>query len=200
LIEKHRSRLPGKVVIDPSNPVATDGKGNFSRTLPDGVSAGSVVAALLPTDAHFVKAFGTLGAGSLGAGANRTPERAVLFYATDDNQAQAAVERLIRAAGFVPFKVGGVNQSLRIEMFGDLHDFGGLKGRLVDLEEARRLVAWHGRFASWSIVSGKVQVHEGVPGEVDARGAGATSRVAVEGQGGVSDADSRSNFAEGRRR
>jgi predicted dinucleotide-binding enzyme len=129
------------VVIDPSNPVATDGKGNFSRTLPDGVSAGSVVAALLPADAHFVKAFGTVGAGSLGAGANRTPERAGVFYATDDNQAQVAVERLIRAAGFVPFRVGGVDQSLRIEMFGDLHDFGGLKGRLVDLDEARRLVA-----------------------------------------------------------
>jgi len=30
------------------------------------------------------------------------------------------------------------------------------------------LVVRHGGFASWGVVSGKVQIHEGVPGEVDA--------------------------------
>jgi predicted dinucleotide-binding enzyme len=141
LIEQYRSRLAGKVVIDPSNPVAVDGSGNFHRTLPDGVSSGSVVASLLPPKAHFAKGFGTVSAESLAAGANRTPERAVLFYATDDDQAQAAVERLIEVAGFAPLKVGGVDQSLRIEMYGDLHDFGGLQGRLVNLDEARAAVS-----------------------------------------------------------
>lgn len=50
----------------------------MSRTLPDGQSSGSIVASLLPTDAHYVKAFGTLAADSLASSANREP-RAVLF-------------------------------------------------------------------------------------------------------------------------
>jgi predicted dinucleotide-binding enzyme len=141
LIEQYRSRLAGKVVIDPSNPVAVDANGNLHRSLPEGVSSGSLIAALLPPNAHFAKAFGTVSAESLAAGANRKPERAVLFYATDDEQAQAAVEQLIEAAGFAPLKVGGVDQSLRIEMYGDLHDFGGLQGRLVNLDEARAAVS-----------------------------------------------------------
>ena len=140
LIEQHRPALAGKVVVDPSNPIAVNDRGDFSRTLPEGVSAGSVIAALLPEGAHFVKAFGTLSAGSLQNGSNREPARAVLFYATDDDQAQAAIERLISAAGFDPVKAGGVDAAIRIEMYGDLHDLGGLKGRLLDVEEARATV------------------------------------------------------------
>jgi len=141
LIEQHRPALAGKVVVDPSNPIAVNDRGDFSRTLPEGVSAGSVIAALLPEGAHFVKAFGTLSAGSLQNGSNREPARAVLFYATDDDQAQAAIERLISAAGFDPVKAGGVGAAIRIEMYGNLHDLGGLKGRLLDVEEARAAVA-----------------------------------------------------------
>jgi predicted dinucleotide-binding enzyme len=141
LVAEYASALDGKVVIDPSNPVAVNDSGGFSRTLPDGVSAGSVIARVLPPGAHFVKAFGTLAAGSLASGANRAPERAVLFYATDDEKAASVVERLISAAGFDPVKVGGVDQAIRIEMFGDLHDFGGLNGRMVSAEEARALLA-----------------------------------------------------------
>ena len=37
--------------------------------------------------------------------------------------------------------VGGVGESLRIEVGGDLHAFGGLNGRLVDREEAQALVS-----------------------------------------------------------
>lgn len=141
LIEQHRAALAEKIVVDPSNPIAENDKGEFSRTLPDGVSAGSVIAGLLPETAHFVKAFGTLSAQSLEHGANRLPRRAVLFYATDDDQAQAAIERLISAAGFDPVKAGGLDATIRIEMYGDLHDYGGLHGRLVDVEEARAAVA-----------------------------------------------------------
>src|SRR5206468_6557117 len=92
LVARHAHLLRGKVVVDPSNPVARDANGGVVRTLPDDQSSGSVVAGLLPAEAHFVKAFGTLGAESLVSEANRTP-RAVL-YATDDNRASAAIERL----------------------------------------------------------------------------------------------------------
>jgi 8-hydroxy-5-deazaflavin:NADPH oxidoreductase len=141
LVAEYASALDGKVVIDPSNPVAMNDSGGFARTLPDGVSAGSVIAERLPPAAHFVKAFGTLAADSLANGANRSAERAVLFYATDDDQAASVVERLIAASGFDPVKVGGVDQAIRIEMFGDLHDFGGLNGSMVTAEEARALLA-----------------------------------------------------------
>src|SRR3989454_7483774 len=113
LIAQHADLLRGKVVVDPSNPIAQDTDGGFVRTLPDGQSSGSVVAGLLPAEAHFVKAFGTLGAESLASEANRTP-RAVLFYATDDDQAAEAIERLIRVAGFDAMKAGGSDATLRI--------------------------------------------------------------------------------------
>jgi 8-hydroxy-5-deazaflavin:NADPH oxidoreductase len=141
LVRQNATRLSGKVVIDPSNPIAPDGKGGFKRTLPDGVSAGSVIAGLVPSGAHYVKAFGTVGAEKLADAANRSPDRAVLFYATDDDVAASTAERLIAAAGFAPVKAGGLDQAIRIEMFGDLHDFGGLNGKLLTVGQARALLA-----------------------------------------------------------
>jgi len=133
--------LEGKVVVDPSNPIGFDDKGQVHRTLPEGTSAGSVVAGLLPNGAQFVKAFGSLGAASLANDANRSPRRAVLFYATDDGAADTT-ERLITAAGFDPVKVGGIKDAGRIEVpGGDLHQNGGLNGRLLDVDQARAAVA-----------------------------------------------------------
>ncbi len=140
LIEQNRDRLANKVVVDPSNPVALNDKGEIGRTLPEGVSSGSVISRALPETAHFVKAFGTLSAESLENGANRAPERAVLFYATDDADAQAAIERLISVSRFDPLRVGGVDSAIRIEVGGDLNEFG-LNGRLVDVREARAAIA-----------------------------------------------------------
>jgi 8-hydroxy-5-deazaflavin:NADPH oxidoreductase len=99
-----------------------------------------VVAGLLPPDAHFVKAFGSLGAEALASSANRTP-RAALFYATDDERAAAAAERIIWAAGFDAVKAGGLSDAIPIEVFGDLHQFGGLNGTVVDADQARTAVA-----------------------------------------------------------
>jgi len=144
LIPQHARLLEGKVVIDPTNPVGFDERGQPIRTLPEGQSAGSVVAALLPAGAHYVKAFGTVAADALAAGAHREPRRAVLFYATDDDTAATTIERLVRAAGFDPLKAGGVADAGRIEApGGDLHQFG-LNGQLVDLDQARAAVAGEG--------------------------------------------------------
>jgi predicted dinucleotide-binding enzyme len=140
LIAKHERLLEGKVVVDPSNPLGFDENGEMFRTLPDGQSAGSVVAALLPAGAHYVKAFGTLGADALASSGNREP-RVVLFYATDDDEAATTAERLIRAAGFEPLKAGGVADAGRLEApSGDLSQ-GGMNGKLVDIDEARAAVA-----------------------------------------------------------
>jgi predicted dinucleotide-binding enzyme len=139
LIAANASLLAGKVVIDPSNPIGFDASGQMTRTLPDGQSAGSVVASLLPTGAHYVKAFGTLGADALAASSGRDP-LAVLFYATDDERAEETAERLIRTAGFAPWKAGGVAAAGRIEApLGDLHQYG-FNGEVVDLDRARAAV------------------------------------------------------------
>lgn len=132
--------LPGKLVIDTSNPIAVGADGSVTRTLPEGQASGQVVSGLLPKGTMYAKAFGTLSAPMLASGAHRTPEPAVLFYASDDTGARPEVERLISAAGFQPVRAGGVDASLRIEVGGDLHPFGGLNGRLIDRTEAESLV------------------------------------------------------------
>jgi 8-hydroxy-5-deazaflavin:NADPH oxidoreductase len=143
LIPEYGHLLKDKVVIDPSNPIGFDASGQMMRTLPDGESAGSVVAALLPAGVHYVKAFGTLGADALAASAHRDP-LAVLFYATDDEAAATTIERLIRAAGFEPWKAGGVAAAARIEApAGDLHQYG-FNGEVVDINRARSATAGSG--------------------------------------------------------
>ena len=139
-IPEFNEKLVGKIVVDPSNPVGPDGKGGVKRTLPADQSSGQIVAGLLPRGARFVKAFGTLASGSLASASRRVPERAVLFYATDDAGAGEAVARLITAAGFDPVKVGGAEQSIRIEVGGDLAQFGGLNGKLLTIAEAEALI------------------------------------------------------------
>lgn len=140
LIPQVAPLLDDKVVIDPSNPIAFDEKGQITRSLPEGESAGSVAAALLPKNAHYVKAFGTLAAEVLAASANRTPRRAALFYATDDEGAAATAERLIRTAGFDPVKAGGLADAGRIESPGGDLDQYGSGGEVVDLAQATAAV------------------------------------------------------------
>ena len=138
-IATHHGAVAGKVVVDPSNPIAPDGKGGFKKIIPADQSSGNIIAGLLPEGAELVKAFGTLRAESLGAAANRSPERAVLFYATDYPEAGRAVAKPITASGFDPVSVGGIDQSIRIEVGGDLHELGKL-GRLVSVKEAQALI------------------------------------------------------------
>jgi 8-hydroxy-5-deazaflavin:NADPH oxidoreductase len=134
-IAQYGPRLAGKVIIDPSNPVGPDGAGGYRKVIGEQESSGQILAGLLPAGAHLVKAFGTLSAPTLAAVARREPERAVLFYAADDQAAGDLVAELIRTAGYEPVRVGGLDQSIRIEMYGDLHEYGAL-GRAVTRSEA----------------------------------------------------------------
>ncbi len=138
LVPTETRLLEDKVVVDPSNPIGFGENGQLIRTLPEGESSGSVVAGLLPASAHYVKAFGSLGADQLATGANHEP-RTVLFYATDDDAAEATAQRLIRAAGFEPLKVGGISEAGRIE-----GPDGELQGRIFDLDDARATIATEG--------------------------------------------------------
>ncbi len=134
LIAEYGERLAGKVIIDPSNPVGPDGAGGYRKMIPEQESSGQILASLL-AGARLVKAFGTLSAPTLAAAARREPDRAVLFYAADDEAAGDLAADLIRTAGYEPVRVGGLDQSIRIEMYGDLHEYGAL-GRVVTKTEA----------------------------------------------------------------
>jgi 8-hydroxy-5-deazaflavin:NADPH oxidoreductase len=139
LIAQYGVRLAGKVIVDPSNPVGPDGAGGYRKVIGEQESSGQILAGLLPAGARLVKAFGTLSAPSLSSAARREPERAVLFYAADDAAAGDLVADLIRTSGFEPVRVGGLDQSIRIEMFGDLHEYGAL-GRVVTRSEALKAI------------------------------------------------------------
>ena len=138
-IVANRASLVGKIIVDPSNPIAPDGKGGFRKFIPADQSSGQIVAGLLPEGAALGKAFCTLSVASLEAAANRKPELAVLFYAADYPEAGRAVAKLIAASGFGPVRVGGIDQSVRIEAFGELNEYGKL-GRLVTSKEAEALI------------------------------------------------------------
>ena len=126
--------LAGQLVVVPSNPVALDAQGNLIHLLPTGQSSGAVVAGWLPAGARLAMAFGSLSGHLFESASNRSPEPAVLFYVTDDDHAGQDVERLIRTAGFEPVKAGGIDQSGRLEVGGDLHDL------VVSPAQARSLI------------------------------------------------------------
>lgn len=143
-LKTYSKELSGKIVVDVSNPIAPDGKGGFKKIIDEEQSAGKILSALTPSDTIFVKAFGTLGAGSLHNAAFSVPERKVLFYASDSINSNKIIEELITDSGFAPFHIGGIEQSMRIEVFGDLHEFGAL-GKTVTLKEAGKSVHQHSK-------------------------------------------------------
>ena len=136
VFNQYATELQGKIIVDPSNPIAPDEKGGFKKIIGENESAGEILSSLLPKGAKLVKALGTLGVASLASAAFQTPERAVLFYATDDTSINGQIEQLIRDNGFEPVHIGGLDQSIRIEVFGDLHEFGAL-GKTVTASEAK---------------------------------------------------------------
>lgn len=139
ILHTYSQELQGKIIFDPSNPIAPDEKGGFKKIIGEKESAGEILSSLLPKDAILVKAFGSLSAASLSKAAFQQPEKAVLFYATDNTSINAATEQLITDSGFEPLRVGAIDQSIRIEVFGDLHEYGAL-GKTVTLAEAKEEV------------------------------------------------------------
>jgi 8-hydroxy-5-deazaflavin:NADPH oxidoreductase len=135
VIDEIADRLTDKLVVVPSNPLGIDAQGNVSRLLPEGQSSGETLAGWLPAGTRLAMAFGTMSADLFESSSKRSSEPAVLFYATDDDRAGEEVERLIRTAGFEPVKAGGIEQSGRLEVGGDLHDL------VVGPTEARSLTA-----------------------------------------------------------
>lgn len=138
LFKQYATELQGKIIIDPSNPIAPDGNGGFKKIIGADESAGKILKGLLPRGAKLVKALGSLGAGSLAGEAFKTPTK-VLFYAADDKSVINPVETLIKDNGFEPVNIGGIDQSIKMEVFGELHEFGAL-GKAVTKSELKQSV------------------------------------------------------------
>jgi 8-hydroxy-5-deazaflavin:NADPH oxidoreductase len=137
-LKQYASELEGKIIVDPSNPIAPAEGGGFKKIIGENESAGQILSTQLPKGAKLAKALGTLGAATLGSAAHQTPAN-VLFYATDDTSINTEIEELIRDNGFEPVRLGGLDQSIRLEVFGDLHEFGAL-GKAVTLAEAKEKI------------------------------------------------------------
>jgi 8-hydroxy-5-deazaflavin:NADPH oxidoreductase len=134
VLDELAGSLTDKLVVVPSNPVGLDQQGNVTRLLTEGQSSGEVVAEWLPVGTRLAMAFGSMSGDLFESSSNRSPEPAVLFYVADDDRAREQVEPLIRTAGFEPMEVGGIEQSGRLEVGGDLHDL------VVGPAEARSLI------------------------------------------------------------
>ena len=134
VIDEIADALTDKLVVVPSNPVGLDAQGNVSVSC----RKGNPPARLSPGGCRPGRAWPwrseRMSADLFESSSNRSPEPAVLFYVTDDDRAGEEVERLIRTAGFEPVKAGGIEQSSRLEVGGDLHDL------VVGPAEARSLV------------------------------------------------------------
>ena len=96
-----------QLVIDVSNPIARrDGDAIVKQVAEQG-GAGLVTAKLLP-GAHLVRAFNAINYLKLTAGAHRAGEPIGVPIASDDPQALALAEQLIKEIGFEPVPVGGL--------------------------------------------------------------------------------------------
>jgi hypothetical protein len=137
-LKQYAAELEAKIIVDPSNPIAPAEGGGFKKIIGEKESSGQLLSNQLPKGAKLAKALGTLGAATLGSAAHQSPAN-VLFYATDDTSINAEVEELIRDSGYESVRIGGIDQSVRIEVFGDLHEFGAL-GKAVTLTEAKEKI------------------------------------------------------------
>jgi predicted dinucleotide-binding enzyme len=134
VIDEIADSLTDRLVIVPSNPVTVDAQGKVVRILPANQTSGEAVVGWLPVGARLAMAFGTMSAGLFESAHDRVPERAVLFYVSNDDRADEGVASLIETAGFEPVKAGGVKESSRLEVGGDLHDL------VIDRVQAQALM------------------------------------------------------------
>jgi 8-hydroxy-5-deazaflavin:NADPH oxidoreductase len=105
LIKSLGDSIKGKVVINASNPfpqrdgeIATEARAQ---------GAGLFDAQMLP-GAHVVRAFNAIGAARMGS-AHEEPGKIGMPIAGDDKKAIEVASRLVRAAGFEPVVVGGLD-------------------------------------------------------------------------------------------
>jgi predicted dinucleotide-binding enzyme len=110
VVADYGDALEGKVVVDITNPVASDLSGLIT---PHGSSGAQEIAKGLPAGAHVVKAFNTLFGHVLAKGG-----RLDAFIAADDAQAKARISTFLESLELRPLDVGGLSMAHSLEALG----------------------------------------------------------------------------------
>lgn len=113
--------LTGKIVIDITNPLTADYMG---LTIGHSTSAAEEIAKAVP-GAQVVKAFNTVFAQVLDAGAELQGKRVPVYYATDSQQAGKTVHDLIQSTGFAPVSAGPLKNARYLEPVAGLNIYFG---------------------------------------------------------------------------
>jgi len=114
--------LAGKVVVDITNPLTPD---YMALTLGHSTSAAEEIAKAVPA-AQVVKAFNTLFAQVLGAGADfGAGQKASVFYASDSLHAKETTKVLAESMGFTAVDAGGLKNARYLEPLAGLNIYFG---------------------------------------------------------------------------
>ncbi|ASW10593.1 NADPH-dependent F420 reductase [Rhizobium sp. 11515TR] len=110
VIADYGKSLDGKVIIDITNPVATD---LSVPVIPHGSCGAQEIVKGLPAGAPVAKAFNTI-FGHVLAKSGRLDA----FIAADDTKAKARVSTFLESLGLCPFDVGGLHMAQTLEALG----------------------------------------------------------------------------------
>lgn len=113
--------VSGKILIDPTNPLTEDFMG---LTVGHSTSAAEEIAKLAP-NAKVVKAFNTLFAQVIDAGADFGGKPATGFVAGDDADAKIAVAGVLESLGYAPVDAGGLINARYLEPVAGLNIYLG---------------------------------------------------------------------------
>jgi NADPH-dependent F420 reductase len=117
-VRQYADQLPGKVVVDITNPVDTQTWDKLAT--PPGTSSAEEVQQLVPQGTPVVKAFNTTFATTLVAGEVGGQQLDVLI-AGDDEAAKQTVSQLASDGGLRPIDVGPLSRAQQLEQLGFLH-------------------------------------------------------------------------------
>ncbi|MGW4800125.1 NADPH-dependent F420 reductase [Nonomuraea sp. NPDC004297] len=107
--------LAGKIVVDPSNPIAERDGAAVVVAVPDGLTSPQYQQHVLGSEVRLVRTFNTKYPNELlelGTAGQRGGARADMPYWGDDDEAKKAVLPLIEDAGFTAIDGGGLSEAL----------------------------------------------------------------------------------------
>lgn len=119
--------LPGRTLVDVSNPLDVTPAGIIPRTPKEG-SAGQFVQTLLPEGTAHAKAFSNLATAAINEGADHNPP-AVLAFLADSAETAATMRELLSTTGWQPWLAGDISRSRDLEIGGLFNAVFGRYGR-----------------------------------------------------------------------
>jgi 8-hydroxy-5-deazaflavin:NADPH oxidoreductase len=111
VVKQYGEALAGKLLVDITNPVASD---LTSFVTPEGSFGAREIARAAPADAHVVKAFNTQFSHVLAVGPIEGHPLDV-FLAGDDSHAKASVSAFVESLGLRPMDVGALPMAKTLE-------------------------------------------------------------------------------------